>query len=126
MTVRGGEIVQAIVFGRVFEVKKDANVTFRMAGYTNETEPTGSGGLHTKQSVKLGGFDSLPLSLDPDRDDLEFLQECADSGEPGNCSITIVNGVTYAGQLVIEGEVDAASGDGQAEITALGATFEKV
>ena len=126
MTIRGGDIIQLVLFGRIFEVKKDANVTSRLAGYTNETEPTGSGGIHTKQSVKLGGFDSIPVSLDPDRDDLEFLQEQADTGEPGNCSMTIVNGVTYAGQLVIQGEVDAASGDGQAEITALGAQFEKV
>lgn len=126
MTVRGGDITQLVIHNRIFEVKKDANVTFRLSGRTNETEPTGSGGIHTKQSVKLGGFDSCPVSIDWENQDLEYIQDCADDGEAGNCSMTLINGITYAGQLVLQGELDASSSDGQVEVTALGATFEQI
>jgi hypothetical protein len=124
--VRGGDITQLLINGRAFEVKADSNVTYRLSGRTNESEPTGSGGVHTTQRLKLGGFDSCPVSIDSDKQDLEFLQDFADSGEPGPCSMTLINGKTYSGDLTIEGEVDASSGDGQVEISALGAVFEQI
>jgi len=124
--VRGGDILQLIINNRTFEVKADSNVTYRKAGRTNESEPTGSGGMHTTQRLKLGGFDSCPISLDATKQDLEFIQDFADEGEPGNCSMTLINGITYSGDLTIEGEIDASSGDGQVEITALGPVFEQI
>ena len=126
MTVRGGDIIQVMLFGREFDPVPESNVTYRLSGRSNESKPTGNGGMHTIQRLKLGGFDSLPLSVDSSRGDVEFLQEKANVGEPGPCSMTLINGEAYAGNLAIQGEVDPNTGDGQVEITALGSKFELI
>lgn len=125
-TVRGGDISQLLIGGREFEPVGDANVTYRLSGFSNETTPTGSGGVHTKQTRKLGGFDSLPISIDAEQEDLEYLQDIANSGEPVPMAMTLPSGRTYSGELTIQAEVDANTGDGQVEITALGARFEQI
>lgn len=125
-TVRAGDIKQIIIHDREFDPKEGSSTTFRTAGYKNESSSTGNGGISTKQNRKLGGFDSVGISLDNSKGDLEYLQEKADSGEAGNSSITLADGSTYAGDLVIQGEIDASSDGGSTEITALGVKFEKV
>jgi len=125
-TVRGGDIRQLMIDGREYDPVAEANVTYRVSGFSNETAPTGNGSAHTTQNRKLGGFDSLPLSLDPTRGDLEALQASADKGEPVPMAFIHPSGVTYSGRLTIQGAIDANTGDGQVEITALGAKFEQV
>ena len=125
-TVRSGDITQLTIAGREFDPTADANVTYRTNGWMNENTPTGNGGLHTKRTRKLGGFDSLPLSVDTSKKDLEYLQGLADAGEPVPMAMTLSSGDIYAGDLVIEGELDANTGDGQVEVTALGPKFEQI
>ena len=125
-TVRSGDITQFTVAGREFDPAPDANVSYRTSGFMNESTPTGNGGLHTKRTRKLGGFDSLPLSIDSEKKDLEYLQGLADEGEPQPFAMTLSSGKIYAGDLVIEGELDANTGDGQVEVTALGPKFEQI
>lgn len=124
--VRGGDITQLLIAGRELDPVQDANVTYRLSGFMNENTPTGNGGLHTKRTRKLGGFDALPISIDASKKDLEYIQGLADEGEPIPMSMTLAGGEIYAGDLVIEGETDANTGDGQIEITALGQTFEQI
>lgn len=124
--VRGGDITQLTIAGREFDVVTDANVTYRTNGFMNENTPTGNGGLHTKRTRKLGGFDSLPIDLDPSKKDLEYLQGLSDEGEPVPMAMTLAGGEIYSGDLVIEGELDANTGDGQVEVTALGPKFEQI
>lgn len=125
-TVRGGDISQLLINGRELDPVAEANVTYRLAGWKNENSPTGNGGMHTKRTRKLGGFDSLPISLDSGNEDLEFLQEIADAGEPVPMSMTKADGSTYSGDLTIEGDLDANTGDGQVELTAYGPQFEQI
>lgn len=125
-TVRGGDILQLMAGGRELDPVVEANVTYRLAGFLNESIPTGNAGMHTKKTRKLGGFDSLPISVSPANQDLEYLQEQANTGEPIPWSMTLAGGVTYSGDLTIQGEVDANTGDGQVEITALGPRFEQI
>ncbi len=125
-TVRSGDIVQLTIAGREFDPAADANVTYRTSGWMNENTPTGNGGLHTKRTRKLGGFDSLPLSVDAAKKDLEYIQALADEGEPVPMAMTLASGEIYSGDLVPEGELDANTGDGQVELTALGSKFEQI
>ena len=125
-TVRGGDIRQMMVNGREFDVAPESNVTYRLGGFSNESAPTGNGNMHTTQRRKLGGFESLPLSVDPSREDIEFLQDIADSGEPVPMFMTLADNTTYGGSLAIQGSVDPNSGDGQVEISALGPVFEQL
>jgi hypothetical protein len=124
--VRGGDILELSINNRLFEPVTGSNVVYRLSGFTNETTPTGNGGEHTVQRRKLGGFDSLPISVDPDKGDVEALQAAADAGEPVDCYMTLAGGQTYRGKLTIQDVVDANTGDGQVEITALGAKFEQI
>ncbi len=125
-SVRAGDILQCVIYDREFDVKQGTNVNYRLNGRINETTLNGNGSNHTMQTLKPGGFDSLTLSLDPSKKDLEYLQAANDEGEPGNCSITLISGITYAGQLTLQGEIDGSSGDGQVDISALGAVFEQI
>ena len=124
--VRGGDITQLTINAREFDVVTDANVTYRTSGWMNESTPTGNGSMHTKRTRKLGGFDSLPIDLDSSRKDLEFLQGLADDADPVTMAMTLASGEIYSGDLVVEGELDANTGDGQAELTALGPKFEQI
>lgn len=126
MTVRGGDIRQVMVGGREFDVAPDANVTYMLSGFTNESSPTGNGNMHTKQNRKLGGFESLPLSIDASREDVEFIQGLADDGEPVPMFMTLASNITYGGDLAIQGDVNPNTGDGQLEISALGSKFEQI
>lgn len=124
-TVRASDITQLMIGGREFDPAPETNVTYRLAGWSNESSPTGNGGMHTVQRRKLGGFESLTLSVDPSRQDIEFLQEKIDAGEPVPMSFAFA-GYTYSGNLTIQGELDPNTGDGQVEIAALGPKFEKI
>lgn len=125
-TVRGGDIDQLMIGGREFDPVGESNVSYKLAGYTNESAPTGNGNMHTTRKRKLGGFESLPISVDSDRGDVEYLQEKMDAGEPIPCSMTLANGKTYAGDLALQGDLNPNTGDGQVEISALGPRFEKI
>ena len=125
-TVRGGDIKQFMLGGREFDIAPEANVTYRLSGYSNESSPTGNGGMHTTQSRKLGGIDAIPLSVQTDRGDVEFLQQIADAGEPVPCTITLINGDAYSGKLTIQEALDPNTGDGQVEVTIAGPRFEKI
>jgi hypothetical protein len=124
-SVRGSDIRQLMIGGREFDPAPEGNVTYRLSGFQNESAPTGNGGMHTVQRRKLGGFETLAISVDPTRGDIEYLQDLANAGEPVPCSMAIAS-ATYAGSLTIEGEIDPNTGDGQVEISALGPKFEQV
>jgi len=124
--VRGGDILQLTADGRELDVAADANVTYREGGFINENTPTGNGGLHTKRTRKLGGFDSLPLSNDNSKGDLKYLQGKSNDGATVNWQMTLAGGEIWSGDLVPEGDIDANTGDGQVEISALGITFEQI
>ena len=124
-TVRAADCEQIMLYGREFDPAPEGNITYRLSGKENESRPTGNGGLHTKQTNKLGGFENLDISVDPSRQDIEFLQEKANGGEPGPCSFRFL-GLTYSGDLTIQGAIDPTTGDGTVSLSAMGITFEQV
>ena len=124
--MKSGDILQFLVDGREFEVAGGSNVTYRLSGFNNEHNPTGTGGMQTKRTRKLGGFDGLPIILDPTKQDLEYLQEIANKGDPVPMSMTLADGTTYSGDLGIEGDLDGSSGEGQIELTTRGPRFEQI
>jgi hypothetical protein len=123
---RGGDIQSININGREFDPANEQTLNYRLSGFTNENLPTGNGKLHTNKRRKLGGFDGLAISIDPSRQDLEFLQEIANSFDPVPVSITLVNGTVYSGSLKMEDVLDANSGDGTVEISMMGEKFEQI
>lgn len=124
--VRGGDIRNLNINGRDFNVAADSNVTYRLSGFNNTNSANGDGSVHTVQRRKLGGVESLSLSVDAARGDVEFLQTIWNNGIPVPVSMTLASSEVYAGSLVGEGELNPNTGDGQIEIAMMGERFEKV
>lgn len=126
MGVRAGDIRQFTIQGREFDPAPETDVTIILAGFNNESQPTGNGQLHTTQRRKLGGFDGMTVSLDNGRQDLEFIQSIGDAGAEVPVTLTLADGVTYSGQLTLEGELQPNMGEGTVEIGMRGKVFEQI
>lgn len=126
MGVRAGDIRQFTIQGREFDPAPETDVTIILAGFNNESQPTGNGQLHTTQRRKLGGFDGMTVSLDNSRQDLEFIQRIGDEGAEVPVTLTLADGITYAGQLTLEGELQPNMGEGTVEIGMRGKVFEQI
>ena len=126
-TVRGGDIRQIMIGGREFDPAPEGNVTVILSGFVNENMPTGNGVLHTRQRRKLGGFDALAVSVDPDRGDLEYVQSLADTQAPFSMTVVLPSGLTYSGtNCQVEGEINYNAGEGQMELNIRGLVVEKI
>lgn len=126
-SVRAGDILNFSWYGRSFDIAAgDANVNVMTGKKTNEASLNGNGTLHVTQRLRAPGFTDLPISIDDERGDLEFLQEKADAGAPGPCVMTLASGVDYEGSLVPVGDIQKATGDGTATLEGRGPKFEKV
>ena len=127
MGVRAGDIRQLTINGREFDVKgEDANVSIDLGGYTNETGLNGNGTLHVTQRRKVSGFSDCPVSVDDNRQDLEFLQGIANEGETVPVNLTLASGITYSGSLLPVGDLVKATGDGTLSLEMRGEKFEQI
>jgi hypothetical protein len=126
MGIRSGDIRQFTIQGREFDPAPSANVTLVLSGLTNENQPTGNGQMHTAQRRKLGGFDGMTLSVDTSKQDYEFIQGIADTGESVPVTLTLADSRTYSGDLVVEGDLQHNAGDGTLELAMRGKTFEQI
>lgn len=125
--VRAGDIRQLTIDGREMDPGGgDANVNIDLGGFTNEATLTGNGEAHITQRRKVAGFSDCPISIDDDRQDLEYIQGIANDGDPVPVSITLVSGKVYSGALSIVGDVMKAAGDGIATIEMRGARFNQI
>jgi hypothetical protein len=127
-TLRGGDVRQFVYNGREYGVAVDSEWTYhpgRNGRAENETSILPNGELSTSQRLRPVGISSGTLSVRPGGGDAEALQTDAKSGEAYPCTITLVDGTVYAGQLVLNGEL-APTSNGQVEFSALGATFERI
>lgn len=127
-TVRAGDIRQLTWHGREFDIKgEDANVSIDLGGYTTETAINGNGTLYATQRRKKAVVADIPVSLDDERKDIEYLQEKVNDGDPGPLTITLASGVTYSGPLMyLIGELKKMTGDGTATLTFEGAKLEQI
>lgn len=111
-----GSIESCNVDGRRFSVAADADADRDLGGFTNEAQPNGDGTVRyvkTKKAWKLSG---LTLSLNNNRGDQEFLQARANSLTPYPISITLVDGVVYAGVGMITGDLAGKTMPGTADV----------
>lgn len=126
MGIRAGDIRHFTAKGKELDIKgEDANVNFDLGGYTTEMGINGNGTRHKTQRRKKSLIGDLPVSIDDDRGDLEFLQAIANSGESVPVTIELASGVKYGASMDLTGEIRKASGDGIATITWEGDKLEK-
>jgi len=116
-----------MVKGREFDVKgEDANVNIDLGGYSNEMGLNGNGVSHVVQRRKVAGFSDCPISVDDTRQDLEYLQDIANTGELAPTTITLASGITYSGSLLPIGDLAKATGDGTLSLEMRGPKFEQI
>jgi len=127
-TLRGGDIRQFVYGGREYGVAVDSEWTYhpgRNGRAENETSILPNGELSTSQRLRPVGISSGTLSIKPGDGSAEALQTDSKAGNANPCTMTLVDGTVYAGQLVLNGEL-APNSTGQVEFVALGATFERI
>ena len=110
-----GNAEWAELAGRRFECDAEADLEFSLPGYKNENRPSGSGRLITKKTRKLGNV-TLPLVLDEQNGDLEFIQSLADRTESFPIVFGLTSGSVYSGIAQIEDEVSMNTGDGKCDL----------
>ncbi len=127
MIVRAGDIAQLMIQGRELDVKgEDANVNIDLGGFSNEAGISGNGTMHVTQRRKVAGFSDCPVSIDDERQDLEYLQAIVDLGLLVPVTITLASAITYAGSLIPVGDLAKATGDGTLSLEMRGPKFEQI
>jgi hypothetical protein len=125
--IRAGDIRQLTIDGREYDVAPDTSCNVKPGGFKNEVSRNGNGTLHNKQSRTMAGIDAITISVDDTRQDLEGLQEVADTGLAVPVTMTLASGMGYSGSLVLVAEdLGKSTGDGTVEISLLGETFEQI
>lgn len=125
-TVRGGDIRQLTIDGREYSPAPQSSVTLIRSGFTNTNAPTGNGGMHTTQTRKLGGFNGLTISIDPEAQDFGALQTVADRGTTTPVTLTLATGETWMGELQVEGDISYDGRGGTLGISMRGVQFAPV
>ena len=126
-TIRSGDITALNLWGREFDPAPDSNVTYRLSTFTNESGMTGNGRLHTTQRRRPAGFESLPISVNSERGDAEYIANEQANPSGGTCWMELASGVTYVFEgAVPEGDADPNTGDGQLELTIRAERGEKL
>lgn len=124
--VRAGDIRQFTFAGREYDPAPESNWTYNLGGFENENAVTGNGQLHTTQRRVVAGIGDAAISLDAERGDLETLKTLKDSGRAYPTTMTLTDGSTYSGELVIDGEFSTNSGEGQITLAFRGTRFSKI
>jgi hypothetical protein len=106
----GGSARNISIKGRSFTVAADADVERDLGGMTNEVQSNGDASVRVIKTQNPWALGGLTLSIDDNRNDQEFLQDCAngkDAGEDGlyDCTVTFVDGNTYQGRGIPVGDL---------------------
>ncbi len=120
MTAVGGSIEKISIRGRIFPVAADAEVNRKLGGFENEIQANGNGTARKVMTAVPWLLDGVQVEIDDNRNDLEFLQEIADSLELVSIAITFANRRTYQGTGTVTGEIQASSQNTTATISLSG------
>jgi hypothetical protein len=113
----GGSVQGVTIKGRYFPVDAESDVNKTLSGFTNEIKPNGDGSQRMIKSVKTGKLESIKVQIDNARQDLEFLQEVADSLDFVDVDLTEIDGTIYSGSMQLTGDIKASTKESTAEIT---------
>ena len=106
MAAIGGSIRELSLNGRVFAPTADASTTTNLGGYSNTTEPNGNLTGRQVKTAMPWSVKGNSVEIDLNRGDMEFLQDIADRFDFVPITITFVDGTTYQGAGLIEGDLE--------------------
>lgn len=108
-----GSVEEITFAGRTFNVPADADFNIKIGGFENEVLPNGNGTLRLKKVRVASALSGGSLEIDPERGDLVWLQERANSKIFEVTTIKLVGGTVYQGEMQITGEFQLATQDNQ-------------
>jgi hypothetical protein len=115
-----GPLESVNIDGRRFTVDGEVDGAKALSGFMNEMKPNGDGSFRMVKSRKTGRYNSLPLVIDNDRGDEEYLQEKMDSFKPYTVSFTEVDGKVWSGSMQIAEDPETSSKEGTKEVSFAG------
>jgi len=128
--IRAGDIRQATWYGKELDPTADLDLTLFISkgGMIIQVETTanGNGVPHSTGKRMMAGFDGGKFSCGWDRKDVEFFQDKQNLGVPGPFILRLINGYTYRGDLLPEGQIQVSTGGGAFDIAGRGQRFEQV
>lgn len=128
--IRAGDIRQMTWYGKELDPTADLalDLFVSVGGQIIQVETTanGNGVPHSTGKRMMAGFDGGKFSCGWDRKDIEFFQDKQNKGVAGPCILRLINGYTYRGDLLPEGQIKGNTGDGAFEIAGRGQRFEQV
>lgn len=113
----GGPLESVTINNRRFPVDGEANADIMLPGFTSEVKPNGDGSNRKILSRKTGKLDKIPINIDNERGDMEFLQSVMDDPDFVSCLLVEVDGTVWEGDMTITGEPGKSSKEGTMEIT---------
>ena len=115
--IDAGDIKQLLIDGREMDTASEGEVGIQLSGYNNEVSATANGGLKRKRTRKPGMLKGIPILINWERKDLEYLQSKADANEPIRVKMVLVNGTVYnAVRAIISSEIEGTSSEAQCDI----------
>lgn len=116
-----GPLENININNRLFPVDGEANAVYKLSGYTNEVKSNGElGSNRIVKSRKTGKLGTVPIVIDDDRGDMEFLQEIMDSNDFVPFYTTTAAGVVLEGSVQITGDPEQGTKEGVMEIELMG------
>ena len=112
------------IAGRRFVCDADDDAILQLGGKNNETKPNGDGTRRVLQSRVVGSLEGSNIEFDPDRGDVEFLNDIKNKGESVDYAGTTNDGTIYSGSVVITGDLKFSFKNGTVPVTLMG-HFEK-
>ena len=106
---------------RRFPVDGEANAVMNLSGYTNEVKPNGNPNedriVKSRRSGKVG---AIPVVVDNNRGDIEFLQDIMNSNDFVSFYATEVDDTVWEGNVQITETPEKNTKEGIMEITVMG------
>ena len=115
-----GSVESVSIGGVNFPVTADADVSMGLGGSTNEFESNGDGSTRQLKTQAPWMLDGVVLSIDNDRDDMDFLQDRADSEIEVPIEITYADGNVYSGAGNVSGDINYNSANGTCPVKLMG------
>ncbi len=109
----GGSIESVAIDGRLFSVASDADVAVDKGGKSNEIQMNGNGTARLIQTRKAWMLEGVNVALDPNNDDLGYLQNDVANGRNAGpdgffgIEITMADGRTWNGRGALVGDLKA-------------------
>ncbi len=111
-----GSVRDINLAGRTFAVAADSDGNIDLGGFNSESQVNGNRTTRKVLTAMPWSVADLNISLDPDRNDQQYIQNIVNQAKDVPFSVTLVDGKVYQGSGLPEGEIKWSTQTGTAPI----------